>query len=125
MVARFERAPRGVLIAENDADMREILRVYLETRGLLPTALPHGRSARVAAETKSFALAVVDVRPSLPEGLALLRTLRERSAPVRTIVMTSFGDASLEARIARLGVTDILEKPFGLDDFDRMVERCR
>ena len=111
-----------VLIAEDHRDMREILRAFLESRGFRATALPHGHEALAYAAGELLALAIVDLRPSLMPGLALARTLYQRSEPVPTIVTTSFGDARLHARIAGLGISTILEKPFELDDLGRAID---
>jgi ActR/RegA family two-component response regulator len=125
IVALFDITARVALIAEDDSDMREILRVSLENRGFRTKAMRHGHHAMVTAETENLALAVVSVRSALTNGLALLRALRERARPVPTIVMTSFSDARLRGSIDEIGVTHVLEKPFELDDFERVVNLSR
>lgn len=123
LIAWFATAGRRrVLIAEDDADMRDILRCYLEARGFEVRALPLGREALACGEAETLVLALVDLRPAMAPGLQLTRVLRERPDPVRTIVTTSFGDARLHDRIAGLGVDAVLEKPFELDDIGRLLD---
>jgi CheY-like chemotaxis protein len=111
-----------VLIAEDDPDMREILRTFMESRGFRSTALPHGHEALAYAEGEALALAIVDLRPSPTPALALARALQQRPDPVRIIMTTSFADARLQSRIAGLTVSAVLEKPFELDELSRAVE---
>lgn len=113
-----------VLIAEDDADMREIVRSFMETRGFRATALPHGRESMACAEAESLALSIVDVRPSFAPGLALTRALRRRREPVKTIITTSLGDVRLHGQIAGLGVSAVLEKPFDLEELGKLLERA-
>jgi CheY-like chemotaxis protein len=111
-----------VLIAEDDSDMREIVRAFMESRGFRTTALPHGREALAYAEGEPLTLAIVDLRSSLAPGFALARALQQRPDPVRIIATTSFGDARLHSRIAGLGISAVLEKPFELDDLGRVLD---
>ncbi|MFO0736522.1 MAG: response regulator [Labilithrix sp.] len=110
------------LIVEDDADMREILRSFIESRGFQATALAHGRESLAWAETEPLSLAIVDVRPSFAPGLKLARALRQRATPIRTIVTTSLGDVRLHAQLSGLGVSAVLEKPFDLDELAGVIE---
>lgn len=122
LAAWFAADRPHVLIVEDDTDMREIVRAFMEARGFRATALPHGRETHACAESETLALSIVDVRPSFAPGLALARALRRRDEPIRTILTTSLGDVRLQAQIAGLGVAAVLEKPFDLEDLGRLVD---
>lgn len=113
---------RRAFIAEDDADMRELLRGALEARGFRVVTVTTGKEALARAAGDVFALAIVDLRASRSAGLALLRLLRARHADLPLIVTTALRDARLEAELAGLLVSAVLEKPFELEDLMRVVD---
>ena len=102
-----------VLIADDDAVVRDVVRRYLERDGLEVRVAGDGNEALRVLGTERIDLAVLDVMMPGPSGLSLCRTLRQSgdfSIPV--ILLTALGEE--DARIAGLeaGADDYLTKPF-------------
>jgi two-component system response regulator FixJ len=55
---------------------------------------------------------VTDVRMNQMSGIELVVRLRERGIAIPTIIMTAHADVALAITAMRLGVLDMLEKPF-------------
>jgi CheY-like chemotaxis protein len=115
---------RCVLVAEDDRDLRDILRLFFEGRGCAVVALENGAEALARVQRERFTVAVVDIRSPISVGVALLRILRHQRPDLPIIAITSFGDALLADRVEQLGATHVLEKPFELDELARALESC-
>ncbi|MCB1292555.1 MAG: response regulator transcription factor, partial [Mycobacterium sp.] len=105
--------PARVLIADDDAVVRDVVRRYLERDGLEVRMAGDGNEALRLLGTERIDVAVLDVMMPGPNGLSLCRTLRQGgdySVPV--ILLTALGEE--DDRIAGLeaGADDYLTKPF-------------
>ncbi len=100
-----------ILIIDDDAELVELLREYLEGEGFEIAAAGDGRRGLEAACDPLTDLVVLDVM--LPElnGLDVLRAIRER-CPVPVIMLTARGDDVDRIVGLELGADDYLAKPF-------------
>ncbi|MBW4718704.1 SpoIIE family protein phosphatase [Saccharothrix sp. SC076] len=107
-------AAAHVLIADDNADMREYLTRLLRGAGYRVTAVADGRQALAAVRAQPFDLLVSDVMMPHLDGLALLAALRAdpRTAAVPVVLLSA--RAGQEAAIEGLhaGADDYLVKPF-------------
>lgn len=103
--------PEHILIVDDDADIRTLLRDYLERNGLRATAVADGRAMRAALETGRYDLVVLDLMLPGEDGLALCRALRAQSnLPV--IMLTARGEETDRIVGLEMGADDYLAKPF-------------
>ena len=102
-----------VLIADDDAVVRDVVRRYLERDGLEVRVAGDGSEALRVLGTERIDVAVLDVMMPGPSGLSLCRTLRQGGDyTVPVILLTALGEE--DDRIAGLeaGADDYLTKPF-------------
>ena len=102
-----------VLIADDDAVVRDVVRRYLERDGLEVRVAGDGSEALRVLGTERIDVAVLDVMMPGPNGLTLCRTLRQGGDyTVPVILLTALSEA--DDRIAGLeaGADDYLTKPF-------------
>ena len=105
--------PARVLIADDDAVVRDIVRRYLERDGLEVRVASDGHEALRVLGNERIDVAVLDVMMPGPNGLSLCRTLRQGGDyTVPVILLTALGEE--DDRIAGLeaGADDYLTKPF-------------
>ena len=106
-----------ILIADDQADVREALRLLLKPEGYgletvaSPVALWH------AVERESCDLVLMDLNyardtTSGKEGLDLLRRLQQLDATLPVIVMTAWGTVELAVEAMRRGARDFVQKPW-------------
>jgi PAS domain S-box-containing protein len=103
-----------VLVADDNADMREYVRRLLSTRFAVETA-PDGERALELVRRSPPALVLADVMMPRLDGFGLLRALREDPATRGIPVILLSARAGEEARVEGLdaGADDYLVKPFG------------
>ncbi len=107
-----------ILIADDDAGIRGMLRDFLEDEGFDVDETDD--SEHVLGVLKSDnppMLVLMDVRMPNKSGIDVLRELsKERGAQLPFIIMTAYGSANLAIEAMQLGAFDYITKPFDLDD---------
>lgn len=102
-----------VLIADDDAVVRDVVRRYLERDGIEVRLAGDGNEALRVLGTERIDVAVLDVMMPGPNGLSLCRTLRQGGDyTVPVILLTALSEE--DDRIAGLeaGADDYVTKPF-------------
>ena len=113
--------PGRVFVAEDDAEMRAILRFALTRRGYEVTEAENGAQALELLGEILLGLGRRHMAPDLVitdqcmpgcEGLDLIEALREVGVRAPAILITAFGDPDLVRRATEVGATAVLDKPF-------------
>ncbi|GAA3752873.1 SpoIIE family protein phosphatase [Micromonospora maritima] len=114
VTALRDGAPARVLVADDNADMREYLTRLLRSAGHRVEAVADGRAALEAARTRTPDLVVSDVMMPRLDGLQLVAALRTDPRTAGTPVLLLSARAGQEASIEGLeaGADDYLVKPF-------------
>lgn len=118
--------PRAVrvLLAEDEANLGQIVETFLTGRGYSVHRVADGRAALGALAREAFDVAVLDVLMPEVDGLEVLRRSRERIDPPAVVIVT--GNASVETAVAALalGAYDTLSKPYRMAQLDALVRRA-
>ena len=123
-------AGRRVLVVDDNATNRQILRQQLGYWGLRTTAVESGPAALAALEEAAasgpgYDLAILDMKMPEMDGLDLARAIKEKTslAGVKLVLLTSFGRRGHGAEAARIGISAYLTKPVDEADlYDCLVE---
>ena len=103
----------GVLIVEDDREVRETVADYLSSHGYEVMQAADGVAMRKAIAQSMPELVLLDVRLPGEDGLALARWLRERH-PVSIIMVTAAGEVIDRVVGLEMGADDYIAKPFDL-----------
>ncbi len=111
-----------VLIVDDDAESRELLREVLQSNGFAAGTVADGKAAREALSNEAeYRIVIADLRMPNETGLELLRNLRGEKTKYDIILMSSF-ISNQERKLAQeLGVRALIEKPFRLSDLLEIV----
>jgi two-component system, OmpR family, response regulator len=110
-IKRFMHSLDHILIVDDDREIRDLLREYLEKNGYRATAVPDGRTMWAALERSRIDLVVLDLMLPGDDGLVLCRTLRARSE-VPIVMLTARGEETDRIVGLEMGADDYLPKPF-------------
>ena len=100
-----------LLVVDDDARLRELLRRYLSDSGFRVTAAGNAAEARANLANLAFDLIVLDVMMPGESGLELTRALRaERAVPV--LLLTAMAEPEDRVNGLEHGAEDYLSKPF-------------
>lgn len=104
-------AGEKILIVDDDKNICELLRLYLEKEGYAVTQAYDGEAAFEAFEREKPNLVLLDVMMPRMDGWEVCRKIRERgSTPV--IMLTAKGETFDKVLGLELGADDYVTKPF-------------
>jgi two-component system, OmpR family, phosphate regulon response regulator OmpR len=103
-----------LLVVDDDARLRELLRRYLSDNGFRVTLAAAAPEARASLASFAFDLIVLDVMMPGESGLALTRALRSDPLLPRVpvLLLTAMGEPEDRVNGLETGAADYLAKPF-------------
>ncbi|MGA8277684.1 MAG: sigma-54 dependent transcriptional regulator [Rhodanobacteraceae bacterium] len=106
-----------ILIADDQRDVREALRLLLKAEGWQSTAVDNPQAATDAVRTRRFDVALIDLNyardtTSGAEGLELLSEIKKLDPDLAVVVMTAWGSIDVAVEAMRRGAGDFIEKPW-------------
>ena len=115
-----------LLIAEDDADLRDLLQDDLENAGYETVVAVDGRATlnHIEREREQIDLLITDVRMPGVSGGELLQAMRAQRAEAPVIVITAFGSVEQAVEMVKAGAFQYLTKPFETDELLRTVEKA-
>lgn len=100
-----------ILIAEDDADIREVLRLYLEGEGFAVAEAADGDTALRLALSSAPDAAILDVMMPGMNGYELTRALR-RQSDIPILILSAKSEDNDKILGLNLGADDYIAKPF-------------
>jgi DNA-binding response OmpR family regulator len=100
-----------VLVVDDDINVRDVLRRYLENAGYRVALADTGEDALRMAETIEPDLVVLDLMLPGIDGFEVCRRLRQRG-PVPVVMLTARGEEDDRIAGLQLGADDYVAKPF-------------
>jgi len=105
-----EQKPR-ILVADDDRNIADLVRMYLERAGYEVTIARDGEQAQRLLREQPFELAVLDIMMPGPDGMQIIRNLRRRSDMPVIFLSARSSDIDKVAGL-QLGADDYVTKPF-------------
>jgi DNA-binding NtrC family response regulator len=109
--------PYRVLLADDQADIRDALRLLLKREGYETHAVASPAEALNAIESREFDAVLMDLNyardtTSGQEGLDLLTGIQKVDSTLPLIVMTAWGSVEVAVEAMRRGARDFIQKPW-------------
>jgi DNA-binding NtrC family response regulator len=119
--------PPRVLVADDQEDVLEALRMLLKAEGFTMTAASSPGEVVRRMEREDFDLVLIDLNytrdtTSGREGMDLITAIRELDSNVPIVVMTAWGSVEGAVEAMRRGARDYIEKPW---DNERLLTTLR
>jgi two-component system OmpR family response regulator len=104
--------PAHLLVVDDDAHIREVMRFALEKAGHRVTEAADGSAAHALLQMTTFDLVVLDIVMPEDDGLTLCRKIRAQQSRLPIIFVSSRDDELDRVLGLELGADDYLTKPF-------------
>jgi CheY-like chemotaxis protein len=103
--------PYHLLIADDDDNLRESLRMALESQGYWISSVGSGGEAITVATTQFIHCAILDYRMPDMNGLEVFQRLRSLPLVPASILISAELERSLERQALQAGIAGCLKKP--------------
>ena len=112
---------KSVLIVEDDQNIADLLRLYLEKEGYVAAIAPDGGTGVEMFRKLQPDLVLLDVMLPVLDGWGVLRTIRQDSkTPV--IMLTAKGELNDKVSGLKMGADDYVTKPFEMNEVLARIE---
>ncbi|SNR79446.1 sigma-54-dependent transcriptional regulator [Desulfurobacterium atlanticum] len=108
-----------ILIADDEKNIRLVLKKYLQSLGHTVYEAKDGREALEILEKEKPDLAFLDIKMPVIDGIELLSY--ERDVP--KVILTAYGTMDYTIKAIDKGAIDYITKPFELEDIKAIVDR--
>lgn len=119
--ARKMNAKLLVLVADDDPDIRQLVRLRLERSGYDVISAGDGLSALELARERHPDVAILDISMPKMSGLEVARVLREQRAALPVILLTARARDEDVLEGANAGVDRYITKPFSPQELESQV----
>jgi len=113
-----------VLIADDEKNMRWVLRQALEAEGYEVVEAVDGKEALSAIAEQEPGLLILDHKMPAPDGMEVLRRLRAKGHRFPVIMLTAHGNVQTAVEAMKAGANEYLTKPFDLDELKLSIEKA-
>ncbi|HEY4249009.1 MAG TPA: sigma-54 dependent transcriptional regulator [Lacunisphaera sp.] len=116
-MAANDSAPHRILVADDQPDVLEALRLLLKAEGYQIETAKSPAAVLKAIEARDFSLAIIDLNyardtTSGEEGLDLLSKLQAADSTLPVVVMTAWASVEIAVEAMRRGAKDFITKPW-------------
>src|SRR5687768_3683509 len=113
-----------VLVVEDKASLREMLRKTLEAGGWGVREAGDAYEARKQLQQARFVAVLTDLRLPAGSGFDVIEAARDGDPELPVIVMTAFGTVEEAVRAMKEGAADFLTKPVDTDHLLLLLKRA-
>jgi DNA-binding response OmpR family regulator len=106
-----ETIPSHILVIDDDPQIRSLLQEYLAENGLRVSVASSSDEMSRILNDEAIDLVVLDLRLAGEDGMAIARSLRDKSA-IPIVMLTGVRDEADRVMGLELGADDYLTKPF-------------
>lgn len=113
-----------VLIADDEANLRKVLRALLEHDGHTTVAVADGLAAKEEVKRGNIDLVITDLKMPRMSGLELLEAVHRDDPGLPVIVITAHGSVDTAVSALKSGAFDYITKPFDKDELRLAVRKA-
>src|SRR5687768_13642884 len=121
MAPRTESKPQGrILIADDEAAIANGLSAILTDAGYEVEVAADGQKALEHLQNERFGVVLADLKMPKLDGIALLKSIRERRIPTEFVMITGQGSTELAIEAMKEGAADYIEKPLNAERLNKL-----
>ena len=113
-----------ILVADDDADIREILKDTLNSLGARIVTAADGQECLDRVEADAPDVLLLDIEMPVKNGLDVLKELGQRGSAATVIMITAYGTIERAVQAIKQGAYDFITKPFDLEHIVLTVEKA-
>jgi two-component system response regulator VicR len=111
-----------ILIAEDDPNLGQILKEFLELKGYSSTLARDGDLAIQSFKNELFDLCILDIMMPKKDGFEVAEQIKRLNQNVPFIFLTARSQQKDTLRGLQLGADDYIKKPFSMEELDLRIK---
>ena len=120
----METVAATILVVDDDADTREVLRDRLESVGYRVLIAAGGKECLETLDRQNPHLVLLDVAMPGMNGLEVLTEIHKRGQDIPVVMITAFGTIERAVQAMKKGAYDFIPKPFDPDHIALVVAKA-
>ncbi len=120
----MEKLPIRVLIADDEKNIRELLRDELATSMAHVAAVESGPAALAELERSEYDILLLDLTMPGMDGIEVLKKLKALDISAEVIILTANATVLTAVEAMKLGAYDYLMKPFKISELVPLIEKA-
>lgn len=113
-----------ILVVDDEAIQRDIVRDILEDQGCEVTTSGSGPDALELLDTHEFDVVLTDLKMPGMDGIELLQHVNARNSEIVVVVITAYGSVESAVDAMKKGAYHYLSKPLGKEELTLVVQRA-
>lgn len=111
----MDQTKNRILFVDDDAELREIVKLQLMSEGYDVQEAENGEIAMQKLAEREFDLILLDILMPHRTGLDVLKYVREKSLSCQVIMLTGVTGLSTAIESLSMGASDYITKPYNLE----------
>ena len=120
----MQQNANGILVVDDDADMRNLLHDMLEDQHYHVILAQNGQDALQCLDSEAVTVVLTDLRMKGMDGLELLDHVTKKHRECNVIMMTAFGTVETAVEAMKQGAFDYLTKPIKREELFVTVDKA-
>jgi DNA-binding NtrC family response regulator len=112
-----------LLIIDDEEKMTHLVAGEMEDRGYATDIANSGEEALGKLKSRTYDIVITDLRMDPPDGMELLRIIKNEYTSSEVIIMTAYATASSAVEAMKAGANDYIIKPFSLEELVLKTEK--
>ena len=104
-----------ILLADDDPDLRRIVKDQLGPQGFVLDEAEDGAKAITMLEKGNYGLMLLDINMPVKSGIDVLKFIKQKGLACKVIMLTGRVGFAVGTETLKLGADDYITKPFNLD----------
>jgi len=113
-----------ILVADDDAGMRDTLEAVLKADGYMVRSAANGKETIDIVKQTVFDVILLDLKMPDCQGTDLLPQIKSAAPETAVIMMTAYGTIKTAVEAVKLGAYDFIAKPFELEEMRLIIQKA-
>ena len=112
----MDKTQTRLLLAEDDRNLGNILKNYLDAKGYATTLCINGQEATDVFSRKEFDICILDIMMPVKDGFAAAAEIRAANKKIPILFLTAKALQEDKLKGFEIGADDYITKPFSMEE---------
>lgn len=119
-----QKSSNRILLVDDEETLRCVLRETLIDEGYSVDVAKDGFQALERLKLVTYDLLITDIKMHGMDGFQLIRNARRNNSNLKVIIITAYGSLEMVKDAVRLGVVELISKPFKIQEIKDVIIRA-